>query len=123
MSVIRVDVKSRVPIYEQIISSVKKAVLGGLLLGDELLPSVRSLALELTINPNTIQKAYAELERQGIIYSVPGKGNFVSPNTHEIENQHREELKKKLGEIINEALRSGMTREDIMEILEKGKEY
>ena len=78
MSIIVVDVKSRIPIYEQIIASVKDSVVSGLMTADEPLPSVRSLAGELAINPNTIQKAYSELERQGIVYSVPGRGSFIA---------------------------------------------
>ena len=98
---------------------MKKAVLSGFLIGDELLPSVRSLALELAINPNTIQKAYTELERQGIIYSVPGKGNFVSSNISEIESQHKEGLKTRIREIISEAIRSGIGKDEIFSIIEK----
>lgn len=122
MSLIRVDIKSRVPIYEQIIVSVKKAILSGLLSGDEMLPSVRSLASELAINPNTIQKAYTELERQGIVYSVPGRGSFVSPNTDEIEDQHRRETKEALSELLKEALRSGISKEEIISMIGDGKE-
>ncbi len=122
MSIIIVDVKSRVPIYEQIIESVKRAVLEGLLSADEALPSVRSLAGELAINPNTIQKAYTELERRGIVYSVPGRGSFISSNTDEIEKQHLLQLKKKLEEILNEAFKAGMTAEEIQTFVNNIKE-
>lgn len=122
MSIILVDVKSRVPIYEQIIASVKEAVITGLLSADEPLPSVRSLAGELAINPNTIQKAYSELERQGIVYSVPGKGSFVSSDTEEIEKQHRKLIKAELKKKISEAFKAGLTAEDILEIIKKTEE-
>lgn len=73
-----IDVKSRMPIYEQITENVKRLIIQGVLLPEEKLPSVRSLAQELTINPNTIQKAYRELEREGYVISRPGKGSFVN---------------------------------------------
>ncbi len=122
MSIIMVDVKSRIPIYEQIIQSVKRAVLDGLLSADEALPSVRSLAGELAINPNTIQKAYSELERQGIVYSVPGRGSFVSSDTEEIEKQHKEAMRQRLGDTLREALKSGFTFEDIEFVINNIKE-
>ena len=66
------------PIYEQIVDTYQKQISMGLIKPDEKIPSVRQLAIEMSINPNTIQKAYTELERNGYIYSVKGKGNFVS---------------------------------------------
>ena len=65
------------PIYEQIVSGYQKLIFRGVLRPDERIPSVRSMAATLTANPNTVQKAYAELERQGFIYTVRGRGNFV----------------------------------------------
>lgn len=122
MSTIMVDVKSRVPIYEQIIASVKESVISGILTADEALPSVRSLAGELAINPNTIQKAYSELERQGIVYSVPGRGSFVSSNTAEIEKQHREQLSLHLKAVVCEAFKAGFSLEDIEKIIKEAEE-
>lgn len=66
------------PIYEQIKNGLKRLIVTGALKEGDKLPSVRSLATELAINPNTIQKAYNELENEGYIYSVPGKGSFAS---------------------------------------------
>ena len=65
------------PIYEQIVDRYRHLILMGALAPDEQMPSVRSLAMELSTNPNTVQKAYAELERQGYLYSVKGRGSFV----------------------------------------------
>ena len=73
-----IDYKDTRPIYEQIVEKFKLLILKGGMQPDEQMPSVRNLAIELSINPNTIQKAYAELERQGFIYTVKGRGNFVS---------------------------------------------
>lgn len=122
MSIIVVDVKNRTPIYEQIISSVKSAVINGLMKADEPLPSVRSLAGELAINPNTIQKAYSELERQGIVYSVPGRGSFVASDTGSIEKQHRDEILGNLDALICEALKSGISISQIEDLINNKKE-
>ena len=119
MSLICVDVKSRAPIYEQLISNIKSLVFNGLLKADEQLPSVRMLSRELTINPNTIQKAYTELERQGIIYSLPGRGNFVSANTEELARQKREKLLSEIMTDIKKAKDSGLSREDIVFCLDE----
>ena len=83
---ILIDYKSRKPIYEQIIDNVKELIVSGVLERDEQLPSVRQLAQELAINPNTIQKAYAELERQGVIYSLKGRGSFVGSSLNELRS-------------------------------------
>lgn len=75
---ITIDYQSRAPIYEQIVERFQLLILKGVLKPDDQMPSVRSLALQLSINPNTIQKAYAQLEQQGYIYPVKGRGNFVA---------------------------------------------
>ena len=75
-----IDVLSRQPIYEQIINQLERLVMAGALKSGGQIPSVRGLSVELSINPNTIQKAYAELDRRGIICSVPGRGCFIAEN-------------------------------------------
>ncbi len=77
---IYIDYQDRRPIYEQITAKISELVRLGVFKPDQQLPSVRVLAGQISINPNTIQKAYQELERQGIIYSIKGKGNFVCPD-------------------------------------------
>lgn len=72
------DLKSRVPIYEQLKAKTLELIMAGVLQQDSQLPSVRSLARDLGVNPNTIQKAYQDMEKEGIIYSVAGKGSFVN---------------------------------------------
>ncbi len=74
---IKLDLQSRVPIYEQLGQKICELAMAGQLLPNDQLPSVRSFARELGVNPNTVQKAYQELEREGIIYSVTGKGSFL----------------------------------------------
>ena len=82
------DYRDRRPIYEQVISRFQELMLTGALEKDSQLPSVRSLAMELAINPNTIQRAYRELEAEGYILSMPGKGSFVADAT-DLERQKR----------------------------------
>ena len=117
MSLIYVDVKSREPIYEQLIANIKNLTFKGLLAPDEQLPSVRVLARELAINPNTIQKAYTELERQGIIYSLPGRGNFISSSTDEIGRLRREKVLSEILTDIKKAKDSGISREDVLALV------
>lgn len=74
----QIDLKGRESIYEQVVKNVKRLIFTGILKVDEKLPSVRELSRSLTVNPNTVQKAYRELERQGFIYTVAGRGCFVS---------------------------------------------
>lgn len=114
-----VDVKSRKPIYEQLVESVKASVVQGFMDPDEPLPSVRQLAGELAINPNTIQKAYTELERQGIVYSVPGKGSFVSSDVKEVKDSHKNEILSCIEELAERARESGISKEEIIEAINK----
>ena len=90
------------PIYEQITERYKVLLLKGVLAPDEQMPSVRKLAMELSTNPNTVQRAYTELERQGFLYSVRGRGNFVRGGT-DIHTQKRAELAGRLAAILKEA--------------------
>jgi GntR family transcriptional regulator len=78
--VLTVDPRSGVPIYLQVIEQVKRSVALGVLASGEQLPTVKQLALDLTINPNTVAKAYRELERDGVIQTAPGRGSFVKSN-------------------------------------------
>ncbi|MBQ6892962.1 MAG: GntR family transcriptional regulator [Clostridia bacterium] len=123
MNRIMVDLRSRTPIFEQIIASVKDLVIRGLLSPDENLPSVRALASELAINPNTIQKAYAELERQGVIYSLSGRGNFVASDISHIVDANRSELLKKLRADVIAAKNAGIGTDEILEILKGGEQH
>ena len=108
-----IDYHDSRPIYEQIVENFKLQILKGILQADEQMPSVRSLAIELSTNPNTVQKAYAELERQGYIYTVKGRGNFVKGNTSMIENKKRELIDAIL-ELFKEAEDIGISLEDIL---------
>lgn len=91
------------PIYEQIKDSLRRLVLSSVIKQDEKLPSVRELASQLAINPNTIQKAYRELEQEGFIYTVSGRGSFAAPLS-EVQSNRREELLKQFDEAVTELL-------------------
>ncbi len=89
-----IDYHDKRPIYEQIIDRFQKLILNGALEPDMQLPSVRSLAVELSINANTIQRAYSELERRGLIYSIKGRGNFVSSHQDVVKEQQEKLLEE-----------------------------
>ncbi len=108
-----IDYQDSRPIYEQIVENFKLQMYKGILRADDQMPSVRSLAVELSTNPNTVQKAYTELERQGFIYTVKGRGNFVKGNNLLIENK-KAELIGKIIELIDEAADIGISIEEIM---------
>jgi len=110
-----IDLMSRVPIYEQIIEQLETFVLKGILnIGDQI-PSVRSLSIQLAINPNTIQKAYSELDRTGIIDTVPGRGSFIAKDAKvNLRNLQGNQLKELLN-IVEKLALAGITKEEIVE--------
>lgn len=114
------DYRDSRPLYQQVKDSLRRMMLTGLLEPDEKLPSVRSLATQLAINPNTIQRAYAELETEGYIYSVAGRGSFVSAG----DGKHLRRIAELTGRLVPllEELKSlGYTREQLL-VLWKGGE-
>ncbi len=121
MSYIRVDLRSRKPISTQLADCIKELILQGMIKPDEQLPSVRILASELAINPNTIQKAYAELERCGVVYSIPGRGSFACSDISPVADMQQEKVIGEIGEIVRRARVSGMSLERLID--EIGKEW
>ena len=107
------------PIYEQIKDGLRKLIVTGAIGTDEKLPSVRSLATQLSINPNTIQRAYNELEGEGYIYSVPGKGSFAS-RKRDAGAARREELLSRLREIIAELRYLNVSDSEIIALMKEG---
>lgn len=93
---ILLDLKDSRPIYEQIVERLQELMMLGILEEDSQMPSVRNLAMELSINPNTIQRAYGELERKGYTYSVKGRGSFVG-SIRKLREAKKTELEGKLG--------------------------
>ena len=100
------------PIYEQIRDGLRKLIVTGAMQPDEKLPSVRALAQQLSINPTTIQRAYNELESEGYIYSVPGKGSFASGDTG-AEERRKQELLAQLRELTAELKYLGVSGEEL----------
>lgn len=114
---ILLDYKDRRPLYEQIVDKFSDMILKGVLKPNEKLPSVRNLAMELSINPNTIQRAYMELEHRGFLYSVKGRGNFVSDNDR-LKEERKQEIKVKITEQLKEAHGHGITRIEIEQLMQ-----
>ena len=88
---ILLDYRDKRPIYEQVVEKLERLIVGGALEPDAKMPSVRSMGVELAVNPNTIQRAYNKLEQEGYLYTVSGRGSFVAP-----ESEWREGKKKKM---------------------------
>jgi GntR family transcriptional regulator len=107
------DLRSRKPIYEQLVDKLKELIINEVLKPDEQLPSVRQLAQQLTINPNTIQKAYRELELQGFIYSQKGKGSFVNPISLVNDPEKITQVTQELEKLILEALYLGVQADEL----------
>ena len=108
---ITIDYKDRRPIYEQIVSSIEDLAVRGVLESDSQLPSVRQLAVKLSINPNTIQRAYSQLEKTGVIYSVKGKGNFVAADPKRLREEKMEQILQEMEKLLRQALALGVGRE------------
>ena len=113
-----IDYNDKRPIYEQIVERFQTLILNGVMEADEKMPSVRSLAMELSINPNTIQRAYAELERDGYIYTVKGRGNFVREN-NDLKQRQQEKLLNKLEELTCSCLKQGIDGDRLLEHVKK----
>lgn len=112
------DYRDKRPIYEQAVEKLERLIVGGALEPETKMPSVRTLAMELSVNPNTIQRAYAQLEQEGYLYTVSGRGNFVAP-----ESEWRESKKQKVLEewrqMTQKAKEAGLTEELLTENLKQ----
>ncbi|MGZ4107993.1 MAG: GntR family transcriptional regulator [Tumebacillaceae bacterium] len=113
-----VDQRSSVPIYQQIVHGVKEAVAKGVLVQGDKLPSVRELAGQITINHNTIAKAYQELEREGIIETLRGRGTFVAAvETRVLGEEKRMMIKGMLEKILVEAFHMQVEEQELLDLL------
>lgn len=115
---IKPDYKSGLPLHEQITKGIKDLIISGVWKNDEQLPSVRELSVQLTVNPNTVQRAYRTLENEGIIYSIRGKGNFVSGTPDKDPNRIKS-LYESLEETLTELRFLGEKEENAKMIFEK----
>ncbi len=115
---IEIDFRDKRPIYEQISGKLEELILCGIIGADEALPSVRSLAMDLSINPNTIQKAYDNLEQRGFCYSVSGRGRFAE-NISGVMPAKRQEFFGELEELLKKAATISIEENEIAEYVKK----
>ena len=119
------DYQDRRPIYEQVTDKFQILILNGVLPPGSQMPSVRQLATELSVNPNTIQRAYMEPEKLGLIYPVKGRGNFVADSS-QVQKINRESYRKEFTALIQKGRNTGFNREELekmfAEIFEKEDE-
>lgn len=112
------DLSSRVPIYEQLYNNVVRLISAGVLKPNDQLPPVRSLATELSVNPNTVSKAYKMLESDGYICSAVGKGSFISPDLSE-KNAEKKLALDNIEKEVQKAASAGVSKKEILEIIER----
>lgn len=114
----QLDSKSHLSIYEQVIENIKELIMTDILAEDSKLPSVRELSKDLTVNPNTVQKAFKELEREGYIYTVSGKGTFVSPKDDITTDPSKiEELQRIISSAYKSLLNMGLGEPDARQLV------
>ena len=121
---INLDFRDSRPVYEQICEKVKNLIVGGVIKSGDKIMSVRDMAAALTINPNTIVKAYKQLEQEGYIYSVLGKGYFVAEKSFAASNTRIDALTKSAEDNLKELCFLGAKKDDILNIIDdiwKGK--
>lgn len=115
----QLNLKNRKSIYEQIVDGCKEMIVKGEAKPGEKLPSVRDMSAKLTVNPNTIQKAYAKLEADGWIYMVPGRGAFVSETRKDADEKQLNDIYAQLQELISQLVYLGEGREEIQSRIAK----
>lgn len=118
---IQIDPTSRKPIYDQLMERIEQLILAGVYTADMQLPSVRSLSCSLSVNPNTIQKAYAALCNKGLTYSVSGKGCFVSGNALAVIHQKARERLPEFEKTIGFLLDNGIAPRELKEMIDKAE--
>lgn len=115
----QIDIMSRIPVYEQIVEQTKKFILTGVLDEGDQIPTVRQLSAQLSLNPNTVQKAVKELDRQGLIFSLPGRGCFISAQAKKLLRDEKRKELVNLEEEIKELALVGIEREELIEVIDK----
>ena len=117
----QIDLKSRKAIYEQVMDNFKRLIVTGVLKHDEKVPSIRDMAKTLTVNPNTVQKAYRELENQGYIYTVLGQGSFIAAPIRQGRENEISDLYDCIRNNVQELLFRGETKSSIIMFVESIK--
>ena len=118
---IKIDLASQIPIYEQIKTGFKGLVRKDLLIPGDVVPSIRTLSLELKLNPNTVARAYRELTAEGFFQSKRGEENNISPMAKEIANADTRNLKNRVLEAVMDGLKNGLSPADIEEIINRAR--
>lgn len=113
---LNIRLEGKTPIYEQLVNGISRLILSGELPPNEKLPTVREVAKQFGINPNTVQKAYAQLEKSGLIYSFPAKGSYVSSEENAAAAMHTFALKK-LGRDLQSAYDVGISADEVREAI------
>ena len=120
---ILIDNKSGAPIYDQIYSQIKSQIISGVLREDDMLPSIRGLAKDLRISFITTKRAYEELEKDGFIYTLPGKGCYVAPkNVELLREENLKKIEEHIDEIVRLATTCNLSKKDIIEMVNFGLE-
>ena len=114
---IQLDLSDHRPLYEQIKEKMKELIIAEILKPDDKIPSVREMAQQLTINPNTIQRAYRDLEAEGYIYSVRAKGSFVAPVSRVREETENTELTDEMENLVKRARFLGIKKETLIDLI------
>jgi len=115
---ILIDNKSGAPIYDQIYAQIKSQIISGELQEDEMLPSIRGLAKDLRISFITTKRAYEELEKEGFIYTVPGKGCYVAAkNVELLREENLKKIEGHIDEIVRLAVSCNLSKQDIIEMV------
>ena len=122
MILIRIDPYSRSPIYEQVIHRISELIMVGDLKNGDKLPSVRTLARDLGVNPNTVQRALSELERDGLVFSQRTAGRFVTENENMIANAKLRIADERVGEFLHSMKTLGCTRDEVIALIQGAKE-
>ncbi len=119
-AVLTVDPRSGVPIYQQIVEQIKRSAALGVLQNGEQLPTVKQLALDLTVNPNTVARAYRDLERDGVIETAPGRGSFVKGDGAATATKAAasDVTRRAVETSVREAKAMGLTREDVRRLID-----
>ncbi len=115
---ILLDYRDKRPIYEQVVEKLERLIVAGALEQEAKMPSVRSLAMELSVNPNTIQRAYMQLEQEGYLYTVSGRGSFVAPPSEWRENK-QQKLLKEWEELTCQVKDVGVAKNTLLDSVEK----
>lgn len=113
---IQINYRDPRPIYEQVKDGIRKLAYSGMVGADEKLPSVRELASRLAINPNTISKAYKELEQEGFIYTVTGRGTFINQE-FDLNDRRKRELFEQFDKVVRELFESSVSEDELVERL------